>query len=60
MKTKKKKYLIEWRRRQVIELISKGHNQTEVSDILKKKYIGDHMPKNKEKGNSYGNDNHIL
>ena len=30
------------------------------SKKLKKKYIGYHMPKHKEKGNSYGNDNHIL
>ncbi|MGB8036421.1 MAG: hypothetical protein WCF03_21605 [Nitrososphaeraceae archaeon] len=30
------------------------------SKKLKKKYIGDHMPKNKELGNGYGNDNHML
>ena len=30
----KKKYLIEWRRRQVLELISKGNNQAEISNTL--------------------------
>jgi hypothetical protein len=30
------------------------------SKKLKKKYIGDHMPKNKEVGNDYGDDNNML
>lgn len=30
------------------------------SKKLKKKYIGDHMPKNKELSNGYSNDNHML
>lgn len=30
----KKKYLIEWRRRQVIELVSKGNNQSQIADTL--------------------------
>jgi hypothetical protein len=30
------------------------------SKKLKKKYIGDHMPKYKESGNDYGNDNNML
>jgi hypothetical protein len=30
------------------------------SKKLKKKYIADHTPKNKELGNDYGNDNYIL
>ena len=30
------------------------------SKKLKKKYIGDHMPKDKDSGNDYGNDNNAL
>jgi hypothetical protein len=30
------------------------------SKKLKKKYIGDHMPKDKELGNDYSSDNYVL
>jgi predicted transcriptional regulator len=86
--------IIEWRRANVMELLSKGENsQSEIARILqvdksivcrdtaylrlhgpyyyaywkdpeskklKKKYIGDHMPKDKELSNDYRNDNNML